>query len=303
MAIYEGSDCYSEFSTKGSSVCNTIQRLQQDGLTCYGNRHSVLVGLFGDMSFLMSVVGGASCGANNACIKCDVDNSHVLWTTQQFLDAGVPLPGLMTIKRRAMLAHALGTDYGLPEPYHCPGCGDYIMDHMQGEPRTDAQEVAYRKKHFSQKHGRPPLGDVALENIVPCSIHGEHNLIAQTWYATVTQNLWDKAEVDRIAHIVNSEWGFKRHTISKQSGSKVATKKGTPHFNGPEGKIVCSRRKRSLTSYTHQELWSAKKLTSCGRHKIDCSAYGAYLRRQIESSGRIWQQRQKLQLKTMCSIS
>ena len=88
-------------------------------------------------------------------------------------------------------------------------------------------------------------GQVEVEDIIACSMHGEHNLLALTWYATISLNLWDKKVTDKVNEIVTEDWHMKHHKIKKQSG-KEAIKKNSPHFNGPEGKIACARRQEVL---------------------------------------------------------
>jgi hypothetical protein len=147
----------------------------------------------------------------------------------------------MTIRRRNMLAHAYGPEYDLEEPYVCEGCGKRISEHDQYPPQNENQEMTHMHKHFSQRHGRPPAQQVALADVVCCSMHGEHNLLAQTFYATITQHMWNKKVTDEVAKVVNEEWNMKRFKIKQQTGTKAITK-DTPHFNGPEGKKVIKER-------------------------------------------------------------
>ena len=111
----------------------------------------------------------------------------------------------MTIRRRSMLAHAYGPEYDFDEPYVCKGCGKTIREHDQYPPKNHNQEMTHMHKHFSQKHGRPLAQQVALADIVCCSMHGEHNLLAQTFYATITQLLWNKKVTEEVAKVVNEE--------------------------------------------------------------------------------------------------
>lgn len=170
----------------------------------------------------------------------------------------------MTIKRRSMLAHAFGEEYGLAEPYICEGCHKEISEHCQFAPETPAEEKAHMNSHFSQKHGRPPATQVDEKDVVCCSMHGEHNLTAQTFFATAIQHLWDKKTTDALAKLVNEVWSMKRHTIKQQTGKKAITK-DMPHFNGPEGKRVIRDRldamkivhKRPQNLQEAEELWVA----------------------------------------------
>ena len=144
-----------------------------------------------------------------------------------------------------MLAHCLGEEYELPIPYECPGCGMWIEKHGQGLPLTKKEEDQYREKQKGQQCNRPPLTQVDIPNIVACSMHGKHNLLAQTWYATVTQHLYDSKLVDKVNAVVCDQWKMKRHKHQAQTTKKPTTK-NTPHFNGPEGEKVLLERNTIL---------------------------------------------------------
>ena len=96
-------------------------------------------------------------------------------------------------------------------------------------------------KHFSQRNCRPPTQQDALSDVVCCSMHGENNLLAHTFYATITQHLWNKKVTDEVEKVVNEEWNMKRFKIKQHTGEKAITKH-TPHLNGPEGKKVINER-------------------------------------------------------------
>ena len=116
----------------------------------------------------------------------------------------------------------------------------HIEEHLQGAPHTIKVKDKYREQHAGQQHGRPPLSLVDIPNIVACSMHGEHNIVAQTYFATVTQHLYDNKVVDQINAVVCEEWKMKRHK------HQVQTTKDTPHFNGPEEKRVLVERNKAL---------------------------------------------------------
>jgi hypothetical protein len=140
-----------------------------------------------------------------------------------------------------MLAHAYGPEFDLDEPYACEGCGKIMSEHDQYPLLNENQEMTHMHRHVSQRHGRPYAQQVALPDVVCCSMHGEHNLLAQTFYATITQHLWNKKVTDEVAKVVNEEWNMKRFKIKQQTGTKAITT-DTPHFNGPEGKKVIKER-------------------------------------------------------------
>lgn len=245
MAIYEGSDCYKEFTTKGSIAQKQITKLVNEGLTVNNNTYKVKMGLFGDMAFLDSVLGGSGCGSDRPCIHCDVSSKYLMWKKATFQDEHVPSPTPRTLEARTKLSHAFGAEFGLETPYECPGCHKTISRHLQYPPISQAEEAAYRAQHSHQQHGRPPP-QLPFSDIVACSMHGEHNLLAQTWYATVQCNLWDANTANLVAKVVNEDWKMKRFTITRNTGKKALTK-DTPHFNGPEGKVVLARREEVLS--------------------------------------------------------
>ena len=156
MAIYEGGDSYSEFCTKGSVVQRQLQELASKPFQIKGQDYNVRVGLFGDMAFLDSVLGGSGCSCNYACLLCDVHRKNFLVSKEGFKRLQLPEPQLKTRMRRCMLAHCLGEEFGLSESYNCPGCGLWIEEHRAGAPVTKADLDSYRENHFGQRHGRPP---------------------------------------------------------------------------------------------------------------------------------------------------
>ena len=139
MAIYEGGDSYLELCTKGSQVQKQLEKLQTSGLSLNGEKMAIRLGLFGDMSFINNILGSGGCATNNCCPHCDCHKDKLLWTRQEFIDAGVPFPRAMTIKRHSMLAHAFGKEYGLEVPYVCEGCNREISEHNQYAPDNAAQ--------------------------------------------------------------------------------------------------------------------------------------------------------------------
>ena len=266
MCIYEGGDCYAEFSTKGSIVQRELDKLSKEGLTIHGEHYTVRLSLFGDMSFLHSVLGGSGCASNRPCILCDVQYKYLMWKPQTFHDEGVPMPVPFKLKDRTMLSHAFGQEYGLTQPYNCPRCNQNITEHCAFPPKTKTDGARYRDTHRHQHHGRPPPQQ-DFESICACSMHGQHNILAQTWWATITCNLWDAKTTEAVARIVNEDWKMKRFQITKNSGNKAQTKDNTPKFNGPEGRVVLQRRKEILeivVPSTHQDrdiihgLWEAQ---------------------------------------------
>ena len=76
-------------------------------------------------------------------------------------------------------------------------------------------------------------------------MHGQHNILAQTWYATITQNLIDKHTLDKVNEIVCDDWRMKRHKHKLQNPNQPSSK-DTPHFNGPEGDRVLAFRTQVL---------------------------------------------------------
>lgn len=240
-AIYEGGDSYAEFCLKGSVVQEQLRQLTSKGLHVKGRTYQVSLGLFGDMAFLDSVLGGSGCQSNHPCMLCNVHKDHIMMSTEAFKRLGIPQPQTKTRHLRCQLSHSLGVEYGLPEPYECPGCGMHIQEHGQGQPRTKKELDEYREKHWGQQWNRPPLTQVDVPNIVACSMHGKHNLLAQTWFATVTQHLYDTKVVEKVNAVVCDEWKMKRHKHKAQTTKKPTTK-DTPHFNGPEGDKVIKHR-------------------------------------------------------------
>ena len=77
--------------------------------------------------------------------------------------------------------------------------------------------MTHMHKHFSQRHGRPPAQQAVFVDVNCCSMHGDHNLLAQTCYATVTQHVWNKKVTYEVAKVVNEERTMKQFKIKQQT--------------------------------------------------------------------------------------
>ena len=241
-ALYEGGDSYLELSTKGSEVQKQIFKVKKTGLRIWNEQRMVKVGLYGDMMFLSEACGEFSLNSNNPCIGCDVHSDHIMKTLEEFEACGIPPPKPMTLERRNKLSHAYGPEYGLEEPYTCEGCKKLVTKDRDHEPTTSKLEKAYPRQHFGQMHGRPPLFQTEHKDIVCCSMHGEHNTRAQTWYATVGQNLYSDAMVAAVNTVLHEKWKMNHHKAKKIDPKQGLTKESALHFNGPEGIVVDARR-------------------------------------------------------------
>eukprot|EP00873_Tetraselmis_striata_P025189 jgi/Tetstr1/445453/TSEL_033232.t1 len=50
--------------------------------------------------------------------------------------------------QEAVMAHAMGKEYGLEEPYLCPGCGETIQRHGDFPPDDKDNMQNYQWVHF-----------------------------------------------------------------------------------------------------------------------------------------------------------
>ena len=272
VALYEGDDSYVEMSTKGSAVNKMLTTLQKDGIVIHGVQRPIRLGLYGDMSFLISIHGEPGVQTLFPCLQCDCHKDNLMLTTADFARKKIPHPRPMTTIRRNKLAHAFGKEYGLEEPYPCEGCGKLVAEHLDHPPENAKEEKDYPHHHFGQLHGRLPLQHVDHKDVVCCSMHGAHNIRAQSWYASVGRNLTTQAKVDDVNHILKHDWQMKRHAKCKKVNPKQGlTKESAIHFNGPEGKRVDSRIQEVLTKVNprpglSEEMWkSQEKLFSTFR--------------------------------------
>lgn len=271
LALYEGSDSYLELCTKGSQVQIQLQKLRTSGLLVHSIPRSIHLGLFGDLSFLASVLGSCGLSSNHPCVGCDVHKDHLAKTEEEFIALGLPLPQAMTRLRRNKLSHSFGEEYGITEPYECEGCKLLINEHGQHPPQTKAQISAYYAQHFGQVHGRPPLQQVESEDVIACSMHGRHNIRGNTWYATVGQNLYSAAKVKEVNRILAEDWKMKRHTVKPVDAKKGPLKDAAIVFNGPEGEMVDKRINEVLdvvdaNRIVADELWRVQaELFECYR--------------------------------------
>ena len=271
LALYEGGDSYLELCTKGSQVQVQLQKLKTEGVTVRGIPRSIHLGLFGDLSFLASVLGSCGLSSNHPCVGCDVHKDHLAKTEEEFKALGLPLPQALTRLRRNKLSHSFGEEYGITKPYECEGCKLLISEHGQHPPETKTEISNYYAQHFGQVHGRPPLQQVESEDVIACSMHGRHNIRGNTWYATVGQNLYSAAKVTEVNRILHEEWRMKRHTVKQVDTKKGPLKDAAIVFNGPEGEVVDRRINEVLevvdaNKIVADELWRVQaELFECYR--------------------------------------
>lgn len=162
-----------------------------------GFRHIWGHGLF------QSGARGSGCNSRELCLEYDVANSYLHYNPQMFINVGMQLPKAMNYDRRCRLAHAFGEEYNIFEPYVCEGCQKQSvrMECMPQRQRQRTTGTGTLTIHSAMASHRslyaPPTKYLCL--------HGELNVLAQTWYATITQNLTDKATVDAVNAVVCDE--------------------------------------------------------------------------------------------------
>eukprot|EP00873_Tetraselmis_striata_P036759 jgi/Tetstr1/457023/TSEL_043687.t1 len=164
MMLYEGQDKYEQFITQMEAIMDQLMEL------CDGSRmklhdeiYTLEMVLGGDIAWQSGIYGHAGAASTFFCFVCDMSKHHMHLMQSDYERKGMSMPIIKSAQYAAMLAHAMGDEYGLTEPYPCPGCGETV--HFHGDlPPTDtpAARQGYQHAHFGQRHMCPP-GFIMIE--------------------------------------------------------------------------------------------------------------------------------------------
>ena len=124
----------------------------------------------GDGKFQSEQAGLNGHASNYPCGRCECKKEY-LHLSKQHLEQRQPRLQRRNLQRCRMMAHKFGTEFGLTEPYNCPGCGLEITSQQQHLPMTEAAIKAFPSTHFGQYPDRHPLLPVELWDFIPDLLH------------------------------------------------------------------------------------------------------------------------------------
>ena len=155
--LYVGSDCYKLLhqyftSTQGlnPSLLGHLYDIAKHGIDIPSDvpeeppRHvNIIFRGGGDLKFQSCQAGLYGHGGEFFCTRCEcpsADRGHSMLRCNGHEKR--------TFQRCCMLAHKYGPEWGLEEPYQCPGCNKRIAESDQHPPLSAAAIKAYPRAHY-----------------------------------------------------------------------------------------------------------------------------------------------------------
>lgn len=245
--LYSGKDSYSmlqKFLTckqdEGTpSVLEQLQDLRRAGvqLSSTTQRHdaqqveiSFLGG--GDGKFQSEQAGLNGHASTFPCGRCECKKEH-LHLSKHHLEHRHPNLCKRTLQRCTMMAHKFGEEFGLTEPYHCPGCGLEITAEDQHLPVTDAAIKAYPGQHYGQYPDKQPLLPIELWDFVPDLLHAQLRTVVNMFFVTISMNLPNETKARELCIFMEERIKVAAEPVFNQ-GSRESTKKTLQTWTGKE---------------------------------------------------------------------
>ena len=254
--LYAGKDCHhlleqflnDEQTSDGSQVPSIIEQLSmiaQDGVETNLGQIDILWKLGGDLKFLVECFGVIGNAANHPCHQCTCRKDQLWKCEDEFRVEDRPTTRTLDFIYR--LLHAWGEEYGLTEPYLCPGCHAEITAENRHPPETEAEIRGYPALHFSHRHGVFPLFSslVQPEDAVPDSLHGFLRSIINMFFVGVSMDLTSQQEATTLSEWMEAEIKVSTEPSWNQA-SRDTTKKIAQKWNGKECWDVLTNMNRIL---------------------------------------------------------
>eukprot|EP00873_Tetraselmis_striata_P038145 jgi/Tetstr1/458409/TSEL_044845.t1 len=134
IMLYEGQDKYEQFITHMEAIKDQLMELcDGSGMKLHDEIYTFQMVLGGDMAWQSGIYGHAGAASTFFCFVCDMSKNHMHLTQRDYERKGMSMPIIKSAQYAAMLAHAMGDEYGLTEPYPCPDATPRAADFI--DPR------------------------------------------------------------------------------------------------------------------------------------------------------------------------
>lgn len=248
--LYAGKDCYNllhqYFSApqgNGPSVLAQLRDITKNGVDVTNddpNQPAQHVKIIfrggGDLKWQSDQFGLNGHASRYPCTRCECHRDHI----------GLSKPNLQQrqhhtvhrcMQKSLMLAHKFGPEWGLEEPYHCPGCQHIISSNDAFAPQSAKDIRDYPSKHYGQYHGLAPLLPVEHWDFVPDLLHAMLRSVINMFFVTVTMNLTSEARAKQLSDFMEAELKVEAVPFFHQ-GSRASTKKNLQTWAGEECWLV-----------------------------------------------------------------
>ena len=217
----------------------------------------------GDLKVLSEIQGLNGAASLSPCTHCECRKCH-LHLSKERLET-THSPTRRSLLRCYMMAHMWGDEYGLSEPYQCPGCRKHITEQERHLPLTSAAQKEYPKQHAGQYANQPPLLPVEVWDAVFDVLHAILRSVVNMFFVSVTMNTPSKQKGQEIAAWMAAQLHVECEVTHSQRNA-TTTKKQGQSWNGQEcwavlGSIedvlalVFDRDSRAYQ--THLDMWDA----------------------------------------------
>eukprot|EP00873_Tetraselmis_striata_P010756 jgi/Tetstr1/431020/TSEL_002038.t1 len=239
IMLYEGQDKYEQFITQMEAIKDQLMELcDGSGMKLHDEIYTFKMVLGGDMAWQSGIYGHAGAASTFFCFVCDMPKHYTHLTQSDYERKGMSMPMIKSAQSAAMLAHAMGQEYGLTEPYPCPGCGETVHFHGDLPPAdTPAARQNYQHAHFGQRHMCPPgFMMIEPEDMIGDTMHAGIQICPHVVWHTVHKRCKTKEEAEAIMDAMQLIGLPGREVKVKTGKGKAITKADLPALSGPEVK-------------------------------------------------------------------
>ena len=213
------------------SILSQLGELSRDGITIDGHHISIMWKGGGDLKFQSEQLGLNGHASNHPCTHCECKKEH-LHLSKDDLAARHGITH-RTIHGARMMQHKYGEEWGLLEPYSCPGCGRHISAEQQHLPETEVQKKNWPRLHKGHYYDKLPILPLDFWDFIPDLLHALLRAVANMFFVTVSMNIRDEGRAKELCQIIQEELQVATDPVFNQ-GTRDSTVKKLQSLNGEE---------------------------------------------------------------------
>ena len=213
------------------SILQQLDEMGRDGLGIDGHAVQVVWKGGGDLKFQSEILGLNGHSSNHPCTHCECPKELLHLRKADLMAAS----GITrrTLLRAKMMSHKWGPEWGLEQPYACPGCAKTINEHSQHLPHSATQVKNWPRAHRGHYYNCLPVLPVEFWDFIPDLLHALLRSVANMFFITVSMNLRTEQQAANLSDFIQAEYGVKTNPVFNQ-GTRSATLKTLQTLNGEE---------------------------------------------------------------------